>query len=168
LIINVKGIPHLFNFQTAKHIENRTYTRVGTPYCRSPEMIMGRGYTKSTDIWSLGVLLFEMTYGFLPFKIEPDDPPVEIYEKILKVKHGILSTKDKCLNDLLLGMLSPSETRFDFATIQRNLWFSSVNKAKLLKQRYSEAENILVKELKEKNSFKKVFKASRLMIVRNS
>lgn len=165
LIVNTKGIPNLFNFQTAKHIENRTYTRVGTPYCRSPEMIMGRGYTKSTDIWSLGVLLFEMTYDFLPFKIEPDDPPVEIYEKILKVKHGVLPSKNKCLNELILGMLSPAVTRFDFATIQRNLWFSNINKVKLFNPRHSEAENVMAKEIKEKKSFKKVFKASRLMIV---
>jgi cGMP-dependent protein kinase len=165
IVVSIKGIPHLFNFQSAKMVENRTYSRVGNPYYRSPEMIMGRGYTKSTDIWSLGVVLYEMTYGVLPFKISTGETPVEAYEKILNVKHGIDPSKGEYVNELILGMLSPANKRFDFTVIQRNLWFSSVNKRKIFRQRASQIDDIFQSELKEKKTFKKIFKASRLMTV---
>jgi serine/threonine protein kinase len=148
IVVSIKGIPHLFNFQSAKMVENRTYSRVGNPYYRSPEMIMGRGYTKSTDIWSLGVVLYEMTYGVLPFKISTGETPVEAYEKILNVKHGIDPSKGEYVNELILGMLSPANKRFDFTVIQRNLWFSSVNKRKIFRQRASQIDDIFQSELK--------------------
>jgi cGMP-dependent protein kinase len=147
-------------------VENRTYSRVGNPYYRSPEMIMGRGYSKSTDIWSLGIVLYEMTYGYLPFKIANGETPIDAYEKILNVKHGIDPDKGEYVNELILGMLSPANKRFDFTVIQRNLWFSTVNKGKIFRQRASQIDDIFQEAGKGKKTFKKVFKASRLMTVR--
>ena len=166
IVVSIKGIPHLFNFQSAKMVENRTYSRVGNPYYRSPEMIMGRGYSKSTDIWSLGIVLYEMTYGYLPFKIANGETPIDAYEKILNVKHGIDPDKGEYVNELILGMLSPANKRFDFTVIQRNLWFSTVNKGKIFRQRASQIDDIFQEAGKGKKTFKKVFKASRLMTVR--
>ncbi len=42
-------------------------TVVGTPYYLSPEIIQGRGYSFESDIWSLGVLLFELCCLRPPF-----------------------------------------------------------------------------------------------------
>ncbi len=41
----------------------------GTPLYLSPEIIDGRGYTAQTDMWSLGVLLYELitTGAAMPF-----------------------------------------------------------------------------------------------------
>ncbi|CAD7940376.1 unnamed protein product [Amoebophrya sp. A120] len=40
----------------------------GTPLYLSPEIISGSGYTRKTDIWSLGVVLYEVaTNGRMPF-----------------------------------------------------------------------------------------------------
>lgn len=49
--------------------EGRT---AGTVAYMSPEQSMGRGVDAQTDIWALGVCLFEMITGFLPFKAEHD------------------------------------------------------------------------------------------------
>jgi len=42
-------------------------TKVGTPYYLSPEICLGRGYDHKSDIWSLGVLLYELTTLRHPF-----------------------------------------------------------------------------------------------------
>lgn len=42
-------------------------TMCGTPLYMSPQIVKRNDYTSKTDIWSLGVLLFEMLTGETPF-----------------------------------------------------------------------------------------------------
>jgi len=44
------------------------YTRVGTPYYMSPELVNGEKYDERSDIWSLGCLLYEITALTPPFE----------------------------------------------------------------------------------------------------
>jgi tetratricopeptide (TPR) repeat protein len=61
----------IMDFGLAKAIEEvRNHTTVvsGTPYYMSPEQTLGRNVDHRTDIYSLGVSLFEMSTGTLPFR----------------------------------------------------------------------------------------------------
>ena len=42
-------------------------TVCGTPYYMSPEIIMGNAYAEPSDVWALGVVLFELLTLRRPF-----------------------------------------------------------------------------------------------------
>ncbi|KAK5963526.1 putative serine/threonine protein kinase KIN82 PWA37_004658 [Arxiozyma heterogenica] len=48
----------------------RTNSFVGTEEYIAPEVIRGKGHTGAVDWWTLGILSYEMLYGFTPFKGE--------------------------------------------------------------------------------------------------
>jgi len=45
-------------------------TVVGTPYYMAPEQIRGQALSPSSDVWQLGVVLFRMLTGLMPFRGE--------------------------------------------------------------------------------------------------
>jgi serine/threonine-protein kinase len=61
----------IMDFGLAKVIEEvRNHTTVvsGTPYYMSPEQTLGKNVDHRTDLYSLGVTIFEMATGTLPFR----------------------------------------------------------------------------------------------------
>ena len=60
----------LGDFGVAKCLDytlQKAKTEIGTPYYISPEIILGDPYSFPTDIWSLGVILYELCTLQLPF-----------------------------------------------------------------------------------------------------
>ena len=55
---------------------------VGTPQYMSPEQVLGNESTAQTDIYSLGVLLFECVTGALPIEARGDSPIPMLVSKI--------------------------------------------------------------------------------------
>ena len=49
----------------------------------APEIIQGKGYSYSVDLWSVGICLFEFLCGAVPFAEDLDDP-FDIYDVIMK------------------------------------------------------------------------------------
>ncbi len=63
-------ILNLGDFGIAKGLDNtlaNAKTQIGTPYYLSPEICAGKAYSFATDIWSLGVLLYELLTLQMPF-----------------------------------------------------------------------------------------------------
>ena len=69
LLIGKKGLLKLCDFGWAKelNLENRS-TFCGTVEYMAPEIVGSENYDYGVDIWSLGILLYELLFGHSPFK----------------------------------------------------------------------------------------------------
>jgi serine/threonine protein kinase len=77
------GSARLTDFGVARLSEGtrmtRSGTQVGTPYYMAPEAWEGRTLDAQADIWSLGVILFEMLTGQVPFG---GDTPLAVMSRV--------------------------------------------------------------------------------------
>lgn len=71
LMMNSNGYLTLIDMGTAKRLKIerrfRTQTIIGTPHYMAPEIITGKGYSFPVDLWSLGVITYELLCSKLPF-----------------------------------------------------------------------------------------------------
>jgi len=70
-----------------KNRRQLAYSTVGTPDYIAPEVFLQTGYNASCDLWSLGVIMFEMLIGYPPFCSED---PTETYKKIMLWKDTLI------------------------------------------------------------------------------
>ena len=66
-----EGVIKIADFGFCKELmreTDMTQTMVGSPIYMAPEVLKGQVYNCKADIWSMGVVLFEMLFGFCPFE----------------------------------------------------------------------------------------------------
>ena len=87
LMINKNGYLKIIDFGISKELKDKdiTFTICGTPHYLAPEVIMGKGYSYSSDYWSVGITMFEIFYGYVPFGQGAKDI-MNIYFEILNKK----------------------------------------------------------------------------------
>lgn len=64
------GVVKIADFGFCKEMmeNDMAQTMVGSPIYMAPEILKGSVYDHRADIWSLGVILYEMMYGFCPYQ----------------------------------------------------------------------------------------------------
>lgn len=67
VVLDSHGYPKLCDFGISTVCSHRTYTRCGTSEYMAPEIFSGAGYDKMVDWWALGVMIYQLTAGDLPF-----------------------------------------------------------------------------------------------------
>jgi serine/threonine-protein kinase len=89
ILVNAKGVAKLLDFGIAQLLdaENadpetaRPTLRLMTPEYASPEQILAQPITTATDVFALGILLYELLAGCNPFRARRDSP-LEITREI--------------------------------------------------------------------------------------
>lgn len=82
ILVTPEGVPKLLDFGIAKLLSpdsseavlTRTTERLMTPEYASPEQVRGDPVTTATDVYGLGVLLYELLAGRRPFRLETKSP----------------------------------------------------------------------------------------------
>jgi DNA-binding response OmpR family regulator len=79
------GIAKLFAHAEAPEMQGMTETGVilGTPDYMAPERLSGGRYDGRSDVYSVGVLLFQMITGKFPFKLDREAGPYAIALKLM-------------------------------------------------------------------------------------
>lgn len=129
IMVDSEGNARIMDFGIARSIRTKSITEtgmiIGTPEYMSPEQVEGVGVDHQSDLYSLGVILFEMLTGRVPFQGEtplsvilkhktdqPPDPrkfdehiPVALSRMILKClekdKNKRYPTAEALLDDLV-------------------------------------------------------------------
>lgn len=84
ILLDEEGHIKLTDFGLSKEaLDDKAYSFCGTVEYMSPEVIARQGHTKSADFWSLGVVMYEMLTGVLPFHGENRK---ETMHQIVKIK----------------------------------------------------------------------------------
>ncbi|KAI1824930.1 Pkinase-domain-containing protein [Xylaria intraflava] len=109
LLLDRHGHLKITDFGFAKRVPDKTWTLCGTPDYLAPEVVSNKGYNKSVDWWSLGILIYEMLCGYTPFW--DSGSPMKIYENILRgmVRYPAYVHPDA--QDLLERLITPDLTR---------------------------------------------------------
>jgi len=138
LLLDRHGHLKITDFGFAKKVPDITWTLCGTPDYLAPEVVSSKGYNKSVDWWSLGILIFEMLCGFTPFW--DGGSPMKIYENILKgrVKYPPYIHPDA--QDLLQRLITADLTKRlgnlhgGSEDVKSHQWFAEVTWERLAKK----------------------------------
>ena len=97
VLISVKGEVKLSDFGCTAQLtkeRNSRNTVVGTPCWMAPELIMSNDYSTKVDVWSLGIVAYELLEGSPPFK------SMNPMETMFQIVNSSLEIPKTCSEDL--------------------------------------------------------------------
>ena len=133
IVVDEKGYIKLVDFGLSKKLKlnEKAFSLCGTPEYHSPEVITGQGYSKSSDWWALGMLIYELLIGKPAFY---SDEIERIYDLILyaDVKFPVNSFISPIAKDIIIKLLDKNQdtrlgSKSGLVEIQKHPFFSEIN-----------------------------------------
>lgn len=112
---------------TSNGYDDMVNTICGSPIYMAPELLIDIKYNMKADLWSFGVIMYEMLYGVNPFCFPKNIPELR---KLIKEKQICYYDffSDDCIK-LMKGMLTiEPENRIDWHDFFSHKWFNEANK----------------------------------------
>ncbi len=119
ILVTAEGDTRLLDFGIAKLLDSpegggaRTELRAFTPHYAAPEQIRGEPVTTRTDVYALGVVLYELLAGTKPYRLTG--------ESSLEWERAIIGTEPPRPSQAVLGMDAPKEMRGELHRQARRL-----------------------------------------------
>jgi serine/threonine protein kinase len=104
-LVDSLGYPKVVDFGFSKVIEDKSYTLCGTPEYLAPELVLSKGHTKAVDIWSYGILLYEMEAGYSPFSDPEGNDQTKICRNIVNGRLTFPRNFNPLCKELVQGLL---------------------------------------------------------------
>lgn len=146
ILVNSTGVPKLLDFGIAKLLDERQSmhtmavtqadVRVMTPDHASPEQIQGDVITTSSDIYVLGILLYELLAGYKPFALEGN--------RLAELERAICEDTPPSLSAAIAGAESTAP-----ATVGQIAAERSVTVAKLKRELGGDLNNIVMMAIRK-------------------
>ncbi|KAJ4839876.1 hypothetical protein Tsubulata_003181 [Turnera subulata] len=131
LMLDQTGYVQLVDFRFGKKLSGeRTFTIGGMADTLAPEIVQGKGHGLPADWWALGVLIYFMLQGEMPFGSWRESE-LDIYPKIAKGQLTLPSTFSSEAADLITKLLEVDvDSRLGSSgpdSVKRHAWFNGVD-----------------------------------------
>ena len=156
IFLGKNGQIKIGDFGVSKQLKGNlfAYTVIGTPYYLSPELCMQKPYDDKSDIWSLGVILYEMINLKKPFECNTQ---FGLMSKIMKeppepMQQRIKSTYSTKFLGLIYSLLEKNpKRRFNIQQIYNSGVFKSLEssakeKSDVVKPNINSSNNKILKK----------------------
>lgn len=105
LLLGNKGELKIADFGWSVHApQSERTTLCGTMDYLPPEMITGKPHAATVDLWSLGVLCFEMLVGYAPFAVNATSED-DTFKRILAAKYTAPASVSMAAKHLIASLL---------------------------------------------------------------
>lgn len=128
LLTNNKKSIKLIDFGLAKSKSiERSESICGSPLYMAPELLNNNKIKEKSDIWSIGIILYEMIYGENPFQFCRDFYELKLsvnsQEKLFNNNKNIISIE---CEDLLRKLLTEEKERLNITDIINHPWLNNI------------------------------------------
>jgi serine/threonine protein kinase len=120
-----KGVAKICDFGLSILADKNTMitTMCGSPLYMAPEVLSHENYTTKSDLWSFGVIMYELLYGKHPYK---SDNYHQLTINIRKSIHYPLEVviSDSCMNLLIDLLTHDPKKRIGWVDFLKHSWFT--------------------------------------------
>ena len=148
-----------FGFSKVINEGDITDTNLGSPATKAPEIMKGYEYNAKADLWSIGVIMYQLFFDSLPF---PARTARELKEAIfrasgVRLPKGYEDSMTQICFDLIDKLLQKDPNkRIDFDNYFKHKFFSEEHKKNLIEKIKNNEKNekVVYREITEENTIK--------------